>query len=163
MVPFTGNSWPFSHQNSSHFQVVSFLERETWWEWEVVSQLRERTMRWHNLLTALHSWAYFLSLLLLLLLLRLQWDKKQNATRNCKRYQIIFNYVRLVRVTGVARSNAAIRRPVPLCRYIYYIWYTIHTMYLTTPIGYLPGRAPGTLIQLQMVATTNKKWGRRVT
>lgn len=133
MVPFTGNSWPFSHQNSSHFQVVSFLKRVLsfalrvrggrWWEWEVVSQLRERTMRWHNLLTALHSWAYFLSLLLLLLLLRLQWDKKQNATRNCKRYQIIFNYVRLVRVTGVARSNAAIRRPVPLCRYIYiYIW-----------------------------------------
>lgn len=104
---------------------------------------------------------YFLQLLLLLLL-RLQWDKKQNAMRNCKRYQIIFNYVRLVRVTGVARSNAAIRRPVPLCRYIY-IWYTIHTVYLTTPIGYLPGRAPGTLIQLQMVATTNKKWGRRVT
>lgn len=93
-------------------------------------------MRWHNLLTALHSWAYFLSLLLLLLLLRLQWDKKQNATRNCKRYQIIFNYVRLVRVTGVARSNAAIRRPVPLCRYIhiYMVYYTHHVFNYTNRV-----------------------------
>lgn len=121
--------------------------------WErgvVVSQLCERTMRWHNLCLAYIA-RYIFYTNPPPTPFSYSGVKKQNATRNCKRYQIIFNYVRLVRVTEVARSNAAISRPVPLC-------ICTHTIY-NNYTNRVPARAPGTLIQLQMVAfaTTNDK------
>lgn len=165
MLPLTGHSWPFSHNKSGHFQVVlafssnichllCVLFIEGGGNGGVVgSQLCERTMRWHNLCLA-----YIAGYIFFPHPLSYSGVKKQNATRNCKRYQIIFNYVRLVRVTGVARSNAAISRSVPLCT-------CTHTIY-NNHTNRVPARAPGTLIQLQMVAfatTNDKKWGRRVT
>lgn len=45
---------------------------------------------------------------------RCRGTKRNETKRNCKRYQIIFNYVRLVRVSGVARSNASDKATSPV-------------------------------------------------